>query len=131
MEPGHFGVADDELGHIAAGAGHEVNDARRQAAPLEQFHVVVIGEHGGAGGLPQRDIPDDSGGGGEVTADGGKVEGGNCADKPIQRSVILAVPDSVSAGGLFFKDLLSAPDAEPQEVGELRPSIVEAFSTLR
>ena len=119
MEAGHLGMADHIPGHIRAGTGNEVDDASRQAAPHQQLHVVVVGQHGGAGGLPNGDIAHDGGGGGQVSADGGEVEGRDGADKAIQGAVILAVPDPVHAEGLVLEDLLGGPDAEAEEVGQL------------
>ena len=91
-----------------------------QAAPLEELHVVVVGQHRRAGGLPHRHIAHDGRGGGQVAADGGEVEGGDGADKAIQGPVVLPVPDAVHAGRLLLEDLLGPPHAEAQEVRKLR-----------
>ena len=119
VESRHLGMAHHIFGHIASGTGHEIDDPCGQAAPLEQLHVIVIGQRRGAGGLPQCHVAHDGRGGGQVAADGGKVEGGNGADEAVQRTVVLAVPDPVDAGGLLLEDLLRPPDAEAEEVRQL------------
>lgn len=43
VESRHLGMAHHIFGHIASGTGHEVDDARGQTAPLQQFHIVIIG----------------------------------------------------------------------------------------
>ena len=53
VEPRHLGMAHHIFGHIASGAGHKVDDARGQTAPLQQFHIVIIGQYSRAGGFPQ------------------------------------------------------------------------------
>ncbi len=119
MEARHFGVADDIPGDVAPRAGDEVDDPGGQAAPLQQLHIVVVGQGRGPGGLPHGHVAHDGRGRGQVAADGGEVEGGHGADEAVQGPVVLPVPDAVHALRLLFEDLLGLPHAEAEEVRQL------------
>ena len=119
VEACHLGVADNVLCHIAARAGNEVDDASGQAAPHQKLHVIVVGQHRRAGGLPQRHIANDRRGRRQVAANGRKVKRGDRADKAIKWTVVLTVPDARLARRLILEDLLCAPHAKAQEVGKL------------
>ena len=64
-------------------------------------------------------IAHDGGGGGQVAADGGKVEGSQSRDKAVKRTVFVAVPDGANAVGLNFVQLLGVVNVVTDKVGEL------------
>ena len=120
VEAGQFPAGEDVLGHIGTVAGHEVDDARRKSAVHEQLHVVIVRKHRRAGGLPERHITHDGRSCGQIPADGGEVEGRDGADEPVQGPIVLPIPDAGDGGGLILEYLLGGPDAEAEEVRQLR-----------
>lgn len=109
-------LARDELGV----AGHELDDVLRQAGLDQDVVEKPVGGDGVVAGLPDDDVAQECGEAGEVSGDGGEVEGADGVDKALERAVLDAVPHAGRiVGGLLGVELLGELDVEAEKVAQL------------
>ncbi len=121
--PARSGWASTTSDTMPGVAGDEVDDPRRQARRFQQPLHVVRARDGAGGRLPQHHVAHQGGGGGEVAADGGEVEGCHRVDEAFERSVVHLVPHAVVGDRLLLVQLLRVEGVVAPEVDQLTGGI--------
>lgn len=104
---------------------HKVDNAIRESGIPENLIDEVIRQNGGIAGFPNNAISHHSRGIGQVSGDGGEIEGGNGSNETLEG----AVPHQVQSGagvlrnGLVFQKLLAKESVESEKV-KVKISIV-------
>src|SRR5437667_12868631 len=91
MDAREAAVEEDAIRDLNGGAGHEVDDARRQAGLLEQFEDEIVREDRGRRRLPDDGVPHDRGSCREDAADRSEVERGDRVYEPRERAGLAVV----------------------------------------
>ncbi len=112
-------MIEQEVRHLGGVAGHEVDDARREAGRLEDLHDVVRAQHRTRGRLPDDGAAHERGRARQVAADGGEVERRDRVDEAFEAAVVGLIPDRVAARRLLVVELLREADVEAPEVDQL------------
>ena len=100
-------------------AGHEVDDARRQARLLEQAIDVVGAEHGARRRLPDDGAAHQRRRRRQVAADGGEVERRDRVDESLEAAIVELVPHRVVGDRLLAVQLLRVGGVVAPEVDQL------------
>lgn len=124
VESSELTVGKDNLGHLSSITGKELNDTLGKASLEKDLVKEVVGGHGRRRRLPDDNVTHQGRGAGQVTTDGGEVEGGNGVDETLERTVLDTVPDTGGVVcGLVSVCVLSVLDIKAEEVAELGSSI--------
>ena len=117
--PPSSGESSSALRDLARIAGHEVDDAGRQAGRLEHLERVVAAQHRGRRRLPDDGVAHQRRRGRQVAADRGEVERRDRVDEAFERAVLHLVPHAGAADRLLAVELLREVGVEAPEVDHL------------
>ena len=123
VDAGEVPVAEQRIGYDGRRTRHEIDHARRQTSFLEQLQHKVVREHGRGRRFPDDGVAHDRGGGGEVAADRGEVEGRDRVHEPLERPVLHGVPRAGHGQRLLVVHPLRVVHVETEEVNELASGI--------
>ena len=124
VEPGEVLGRQRRVAHCCAVVGGQhVDYAGRQSRFLQNLVGKVRGVDGARGGFPEDGIAHEGRRGGQISLDGGKVEGRNCEHEAFQRAVLHLVTDARGVVGLVAVELFCEVDVETQKVDQLARGI--------
>lgn len=90
VEGGELLMCKDGLGDLFGVPGDELDDVGGKAGLEEDLLNEVVAVNGIGGGFPDDNVAHERGGGGEVAADGGEVEGRDGIDEAFEGAVFNA-----------------------------------------